>query len=98
MWFVDAETSSLRRIRNGVVHTEIGQGLFDFGFVDGMPAQAMLQHPLGCCVLPDGSVAIADTYNGAVRRFDPEHATVTTLPRVWPNRAALLPGRTPAGR
>ena len=79
LWFVDAETSSLRRIRNGVVHTEIGQGLFDFGFVDGSAEQALLQHPLGCCVLPDGSVAIADTYNGAVRRFDPQASKVTTL-------------------
>ena len=35
------------------------------------PTQALLQHPLGVCALPDGSVLIADTYNGAVRRFDP---------------------------
>ena len=79
LWFVDSETSSLRRIRNGVVHTEIGQGLFDFGFVDGPAKQALLQHPLDCCSLPDGSIAIADTYNGAVRRFDPETSAVTTL-------------------
>jgi hypothetical protein len=30
-------------------------------------------------VLADGSVAIADTYNGAVRRFDPATAEVSTL-------------------
>ncbi|MDX6268424.1 MAG: hypothetical protein QOD70_3164, partial [Frankiales bacterium] len=40
---------------------------------------ALLQHPLGVTALPDGSVAIADTYNGAVRRYDPRTATVTTL-------------------
>ncbi len=41
--------------------------------------QALLQHPLGVTVLPDGSVAVCDTYNGAVRRYDPATATLTTL-------------------
>lgn len=79
LWFVDAETSSLRRITNGVVHTEVGSGLFDFGFADGPAAEAYLQHPLACCVLVDGSVAVADTYNGAIRRFEPRTRTVSTL-------------------
>ncbi|HVQ87321.1 MAG TPA: NHL domain-containing thioredoxin family protein [Actinomycetes bacterium] len=79
LWLVDSETSSLRRIRNGVVHTEIGTGLFDFGLVDGDASQAMLQHPLGVAVLPDRSVVIADTYNGAIRRFDPSTREVSTL-------------------
>jgi hypothetical protein len=79
LWFVDAETSALRRVRNGVVHTEVGAGLFDFGHVDGAGDEALMQHPLGCCMLPDGSVAVADTYNGAIRRFDPETRTMSTL-------------------
>ena len=33
----------------------VGTGLFDFGFRDGdRPTQALLQHPLGVTVLPDG--------------------------------------------
>jgi hypothetical protein len=62
-----------------VVHTEVGSGLFDFGFVDGPAREAMFQHPLGLAALTDGSVVVADTYNGAIRRFDPESRTVTTL-------------------
>ena len=79
LWFIDAETSALRRLRNGVVTTAVGRGLFEFGHVDGAAADALLQHPLGLAVLPDGSLAVADTYNGAVRRFEPDHDTVTTL-------------------
>ncbi len=79
LWLVDAETSALRRVRNGVVTTEVGSGLFDFGHVDGPADRALLQHPLGLAVLPDGSVAVADTYNGAVRRFDPDAREVTTV-------------------
>ena len=40
---------------------------------------ALLQHPLGVTALPDGSIAICDTYNGSIRRYDPATATVSTL-------------------
>lgn len=63
------------------VETAVGLGLFDFGFVDGTRGQARMQHCLGVAVLPDDSVAIADTYNGAIRRFDPATAELTTLTR-----------------
>lgn len=62
-----------------VIETAVGQGLFDFGHRDGAAGQALLQHPLGVAVLPDGSVVVADTYNGAVRRYDPTSGEVTTL-------------------
>jgi thiol-disulfide isomerase/thioredoxin len=79
LWLVDSETSSLRCVSHGAVETVVGQGLFDFGHVDGPGAKALLQHPLGLAVLPDGSVAVADTYNGAVRRYDPAAAEMSTL-------------------
>lgn len=79
LWFVDAETSALRWYRDGEVGTAVGTGLFDFGHRDGPAGQALFQHPLGVTVLPDGSVAVCDTYNGAVRRYDPAGDAVTTL-------------------
>jgi thiol-disulfide isomerase/thioredoxin len=77
LWLADSETSSLRYVEDGAVHTVVGTGLFDFGFRDGAADQALFQHPLGVTVLPDGSVAVCDTYNGAVRRV--AGGTVTTI-------------------
>jgi thiol-disulfide isomerase/thioredoxin len=80
LWFVDSETSALRYLTiDRTVHTVVGEGLFDFGHVDGPARGARLQHPLGVTLLADGSVAILDTYNGAVRRYDPATAEVSTL-------------------
>ncbi|MFI9580701.1 NHL domain-containing thioredoxin family protein [Streptomyces sp. NPDC052236] len=80
LWIADSETSSVRWIdRDLVVHTAVGAGLFDFGHRDGPAGQALLQHPLGVTALPDGSVAISDTYNHALRRYDPASGEVTTL-------------------
>ncbi|WP_344157976.1 NHL domain-containing thioredoxin family protein [Nocardioides koreensis] len=93
LWIADSETSSLRYVSvvepapvvepvettQPVVTTAVGTGLFDFGFRDGAADQALLQHPLGVSVLPDGSVAVCDTYNGAVRRFDPASRSMSTL-------------------
>ncbi|MBE7699734.1 redoxin domain-containing protein [Oerskovia sp. Sa1BUA8] len=88
LWVADSETSALRwvdgfrespglsALGDGLeVRTAIGQGLFDFGHRDGAADQALLQHPLGVAALPDGSVAVADTYNGAIRRYVPPAAS-----------------------
>ena len=84
VWLADAETSALRRVdvaddRSATITSLVGQGLFDFGHRDGPAAQALLQHPLGVAALPDGSVLVTDTYNGALRRYDPATDEVTTL-------------------
>jgi thiol-disulfide isomerase/thioredoxin len=80
LWLADAETSALRWVdTGGAVHTAVGTGLFDFGHRDGAAEQALLQHPLGVTALPDGSVAVSDTYNHALRRYDPATGEVTTL-------------------
>ncbi|MEV1035382.1 MULTISPECIES: NHL domain-containing thioredoxin family protein [unclassified Streptomyces] len=83
LWVADSETSSVRHVeRDGTgfaVRTAVGTGLFDFGHRDGAAGQALLQHPLGVTALPDGSVAVCDTYNHALRRYDPASDEVTTL-------------------
>jgi len=83
LWVADSETSALRSLdltpAGFTVTTHVGRGLFDFGHRDGAADDALFQHPLGVTVLPDGSVAVSDTYNGAIRRFDPVTAEVSTL-------------------
>ena len=83
VWIADSETSALRSIEltdNGFeLTTHVGEGLFDFGFVDGARAEARMQHPLGVAEAADGAVLVADTYNGAVRRFDPATGVLSTV-------------------
>ncbi|MER7575611.1 NHL domain-containing thioredoxin family protein [Streptomyces sp. NPDC126514] len=80
LWVADSETSALRWVdADGIVRTAVGTGLFDFGHRDGPAGQALFQHPLGVTALPDGSVAVSDTYNHALRRYDPATGEVTTL-------------------
>ncbi len=89
LWLADSETSSLRYVEDGAVHTSVGTGLFDFGFRDGPAAQALMQHPLGVTALPDGSVAVCDTYNGAVRRFAGGELTTLATGLAEPSGAVL---------
>jgi thiol-disulfide isomerase/thioredoxin len=95
LWVADSETSSLRCVRAAVVATHVGAGLFDFGHRDGPAEDALLQHPLGVILLPDGSVAVLDTYNDAVRRYDPATRQVSTLATGLrePSGAVLVPGQ-----
>ncbi|MFI7352944.1 NHL domain-containing thioredoxin family protein [Streptomyces avidinii] len=86
LWIADSETSALRYVEAAgeghegyVIKSAVGTGLFDFGHRDGDAAQALLQHPLGVTALPDGSVAVCDTYNHALRRYDPATGQVSTL-------------------
>ena len=80
IWFADSENSALRYLdTDGQLHTAVGEGLFDFAHRDGPAGQAWFLHPLGLAVLDDVSVAVADTYNGAIRRYDPATDEVSTL-------------------
>ena len=82
LYFVDSESSSLRRVPLGsdpeaAVETLVGEGLFVFGDVDGTGTDARLQHPLGVHG-HGGSVFVADTYNHKIKRYDPTTGALTT--------------------
>ncbi|GAA2334933.1 thioredoxin-like domain-containing protein [Saccharopolyspora halophila] len=98
LWLADSETSALRWVEvdgdGFAVRTAVGTGLFDFGHADGPAGEALLQHPLGVAVLPDDSIAVCDTYNGAVRRYEPATEEVSTLAThvSEPSGAAVVDG------
>lgn len=80
LYVADPETSAVRAINlsDGQVSTLIGKGLFVFGLRNGPASKALLQHDQGLAWL-DGKLFIADTFNNAVRVFDPSTSKVSTL-------------------
>jgi DNA-binding beta-propeller fold protein YncE len=81
LYVTDSEASAIRVIEpgpDGEIRTIIGEGLFEFGDVDGVGApNVRLQHPTGV-TWHDGTVYVADTYNHKIKRLDPETAEVRT--------------------
>jgi len=83
LYFVDAESSSLRKIESEAVSTLIGEGLFTFG--DSNRGELLLQHPQGLCagIIGDGCgggrLFIADTFNNKIKAYYPEDGSMMTL-------------------
>ena len=83
LYFVDAESSSLRKIENGVVSTLIGEGLFTYG--DSNVGELLLQHPQAVCagIMGDGCgggrLFIADTFNRKIKAYFPDDGSMRTL-------------------
>ncbi len=82
LYVANPESSSVSTIdmASGRVNILIGLGLFEFGFRDGPSPEALLQHDQGLAWL-DGKLYIADTFNNAIRVYDPPSQRVTTLSR-----------------
>ncbi|MFT5686323.1 MAG: hypothetical protein ACI8RZ_007279, partial [Myxococcota bacterium] len=80
LFFVDSETSSVRayRMDERTLGTLAGQGLFDFGDVDGTGTTVRLQHPLGVTI-GESELYIADTYNNKIKTLQLSNATIATL-------------------
>lgn len=82
LYVADPEASAVRAADySGVlarVHTLVGEGLFEFGDVDGRGDTVRLQHDLGIA-WHAGRLYIADTYNSKIKVLDPRDNSVTTL-------------------
>jgi hypothetical protein len=81
LFVADSEASAIRAIpltEKAQVVTLIGEGLFEFGDIDGFGGRVRLQHPTGL-VYSEGLVYIADTYNHKIKTLDPTTGEVKTL-------------------
>ena len=98
----DSESSSLRLLdlRSGGSRRIAGgdamfaDNLFQYGDRDGggdAPGPgALLQHPLGVAVTPNGVLFIADSYNHKIKRYDPAKGRVESI--AGSGRAGLRDG------
>ena len=78
LYVADSETSAVRAIALSgpqKVTTLVGTGLFDFGDVDGVGEQTLLQHVQAVCYV-DGTVYLADTYNNRIKVLNPQTCEV----------------------
>lgn len=81
LYFTDAETSAVRALAledEPRVATLVGQGLFDFGHLNGPLEAGLLQRPLGLAVW-DGRILVADSYNACIRILDPQAGRIDDL-------------------
>ncbi|MEW6212579.1 MAG: thioredoxin-like domain-containing protein [Acidobacteriota bacterium] len=81
LYFADSEVSAIRSADidpRGAVETIVGEGLFEFGDVDGRGSKARLQHPLGV-VYHEGVLYVADTYNNKIKRVTPSEKSSETF-------------------
>src|SRR5436305_2700141 len=81
MYVADSETSAVRVVAlsgTQMVRTLVGTGLFDFGDVDGVGDQALLQHVQAVCAI-GGTVYLADTYNNRIKELNPQTREVTAF-------------------
>jgi DNA-binding beta-propeller fold protein YncE len=81
LFVADPEASAIRAISLGEqpqVLTLAGQGLFEFGDVDGSGPEVRLQHPTGIAFANE-KVYIADSYNHKIKVLDPFSGEVQKL-------------------
>lgn len=79
VYIADTQNHRIRRVTpSGIITTVAGSGVPGFGGDGGPATLAHLTAPTGIALGPDGSLYIADTDNGRVRRVQPS-GVITTI-------------------
>jgi DNA-binding beta-propeller fold protein YncE len=91
LYVADSEVSTIRAVEikpGGRTTTVAGSdGLFDFGYRDGVGMQARFQHPLGVA-LSGNRLFVADSFNNRIRVIDLANGLVST----WLGTGTTQPG------
>ena len=83
LYVCDALGSAVRslQLRNDTVQTLVGQGIWEFGDIDGPRERARLQNPQAIALSPDSPLLwIADSGNGSLRTLRLGGGEVATVP------------------
>ncbi len=81
LYIADQSNNRVRRVNlsTGLITTVAGTGEAGYNG-DGIPAaEASIAGPSGLAVGPDGTLYVADTFNGRIRAVDPESGAIRTI-------------------
>lgn len=99
LYVADADGSAIRAVRSdGRVQTLVGAGLYEFGDIDGPPAQVRLQHPTDLAVDANGQILwLVDTYNNKLKAVSLRGGGAKSINLAYkfhqPSGIASLPGK-----
>lgn len=80
VFVADAGNSAIRKISpDGTVTTLVGGGPSQNALVDGVWPNVRLNRPAGICIDRNGMLLVADRYNNAIRKIDPQTGKTTTI-------------------
>jgi len=68
LYFADGSKNRIRKVSNGVITTVAGDGIPGFNGDNGPATSAQLSYPSGVALDSAGSLYIADTYDGRIRK------------------------------
>lgn len=85
LYIVDSGNQMIKKVVNGIIYPVAGTagknnsfGYIDGGYVNGASNSAKFNFPKGICVLDNGLIFVADTWNHSIRVIKPDN-TVATL-------------------
>jgi len=84
LYIADSLNHSIRYLKDGRVVTVVGNAAGEYGRTNGVDDRAQLDFPSDVAIAPDGSLIVADTLNGKIRKVE-----FYELPSGWTSNGAI---------